>query len=137
MFITCMLLFVYVNKWPRVDLIKQFTPALCLKFALCAHPFTQIYSNLASCICTLRSPYCIFSQILNAPNFMKTTLDHKVPPPHFIKKHLKIFFRWNTWPLCWNECDELHWNCYLDSKCFYKLIFVKSIYHQQNIEWQA
>jgi hypothetical protein len=40
--------------------------ALCLKFALCPHLFEQIYSNLASCTCALRSPFCIFSQILGA-----------------------------------------------------------------------
>jgi hypothetical protein len=34
--------------------------ALRLKFALCAHPFR---TNLASCICAMRSSYSIFSQI--------------------------------------------------------------------------
>ena len=37
--------------------------ALRLKFALCAHPFVQIYSNLASFNYTFRSTSYIFSQI--------------------------------------------------------------------------
>jgi hypothetical protein len=49
--------------------------ALRFKFALCAHLFEQIYSNLASCICALCSTFCIFSQILGAlyafPNFFE------------------------------------------------------------------
>jgi hypothetical protein len=54
--------------------------ALCLKFVLCAHPLTQIYSNLTSCICAMRSTNCIFSQILVGsmlhtvgPTFLKST----------------------------------------------------------------
>jgi hypothetical protein len=37
--------------------------ALRWKFALCAHPFEQIYSDLASCSYALGSTNCIFSQI--------------------------------------------------------------------------
>jgi hypothetical protein len=52
--------------------------ALRLKFALCAILFEQIYSNLTSCICALRSTFCILSQIFGAlyalrpaPNFFE------------------------------------------------------------------
>jgi hypothetical protein len=44
--------------------------------------FEQIYSNLVSCICALRSTFCIVSQIFGAlyalrpaPTFMKSTPD--------------------------------------------------------------
>jgi hypothetical protein len=65
-----------------VDFKKQFMP---YAWNLPSVPilFAQIYSYLASCIFTLRSTYCIFSQILGAdsrlytvhPAFMKSTLD--------------------------------------------------------------
>jgi hypothetical protein len=41
--------------------------ALCLKFALCAHPFfLQMYSYLTPCICALHSTFCIVSLIFGA-----------------------------------------------------------------------
>jgi hypothetical protein len=56
-------------------LLKQFTPYTWhLSYAPIL--FEQIYSNLASCICALRSIFCIVSQIFGAlytlrPTFMK------------------------------------------------------------------
>jgi hypothetical protein len=70
-----------------VDFIEQFMPSA---WNLRYEPilFAQIYSNLASCTCTLRSTYCIFSQIWVhstlysvRPTFVKST---QGPYPSYI-----------------------------------------------------
>jgi hypothetical protein len=68
-----------MKSTPGVDFIKQFTPyALNLRSVpIC---FEQIYSNLASFICPLRSTFCIVSQISG-------TLYALRPVPNFYEIH--------------------------------------------------
>jgi hypothetical protein len=84
----------YLSKWiSGVDFIKQFMP---YGWNLRSAPILlkQIYSNLASCICTLRSTFCILSQIFGVLYALR-------PAPNFYEIHPRsqnshqIF----TWPL--------------------------------------
>jgi hypothetical protein len=72
--------FIFLSFFPSKGKFHKAIYALCLKFALCAHPFEQIHSNSSSCSYHLHSTSCIFSQIwvpsmLYAvhPTFMKST----------------------------------------------------------------
>jgi hypothetical protein len=71
--------------------------ALCLKFALCAILFEQIYSNLASCICALCSTFCIVSQIFSA-------LYALLPAPNFNEIH-----PWIVLQPGWGVKQDLFW----------------------------
>ncbi len=82
--------------------------ALRFKFALWAHLFEQIYSNLTSCICALRSIFCIFSQILGALYALRPTPNfYEIHPWHADDR----FECWNSlfWLLLfvWSDCWDL------------------------------